>query len=285
MRHPFLALQFERGRRPREFEEAAGRTSTRTYQVGKDKYRRAHRHALRSVAGSPDVPLYQPTRRRRAQGLLPVFAPWTRRCNNGKGAIFMKQAAYCLFETPLGACGIAWKEQEASRIPPVVTFFQLPEATRNVTDTRIAGSSGGRKARVPPPRIAGIIKKVQKHLHGDVQDFLDIVVDLDGAGPFARQVYEAVRKIPAGRTMSYGELAKAMNRPAAARAVGQALGRNPIPLLIPCHRVLAAGGMAGGFSAPGGVETKARLLAIEGAPIGPPATIKSKRDLLRAAGQ
>ena len=182
----------------------------------------------------------------------------------------MKQAAYCLFETPLGACGIAWNEQETSRTPPVVTFFRLPEATRSVTDTRIAGSSGGRKARVPPPHIAGIIKRVQKHLHGDAQDFLDIVVDVGGAGPFARQVYEAVRKIPPGRTRSYGELATDMNRPAASRAVGQALGRNPIPLLIPCHRVLASGGKPGGFSAHGGVETKAKLLEIEGAAIGRP---------------
>ena len=177
----------------------------------------------------------------------------------------MKQAAYCLFETPLGACGIAWKERGTSRIPPAVTFFQLPETTRSLTDTRIAESSGGRKARVLPPGIAAIIKKVQKHLHGDVQDFLDIVVDLGGAGPFARQVYEVVRKIPAGRTVTYGGLAKGMNRPTAARAVGQALGMNPIPLIIPCHRVLAANGKAGGFSAPGGVETKARMLAIEGA--------------------
>ena len=179
----------------------------------------------------------------------------------------MKQAAYCLFETPLGACGIAWNEQETSRTPPVVTFFRLPEATRSVTDTRIAGSSGGRKARVPPPHIAGIIKRVQKHLHGDAQDFRDIVVDVGGAGPFARQVYEAVRKIPPGRTRSYGELAADMNRPAASRAVGQALGRNPIPLLIPCHRVLASGRKPGGFSAHGGVETKAKLLEIEGAAI------------------
>lgn len=182
----------------------------------------------------------------------------------------MEQAAYCLFETPLGACGIAWKAQEASRIPPVVTFFQLPEATRSLTDARIAGNSGGRKARVPPPHIAGIIKRVRKHLNGEVQDFLDIDVDLDRLAPFARQVYETVRKIPPGRTRSYGELAAEMNRPAAARAVGQALGRNSIPLLIPCHRVLASGGKPGGFSAHGGVETKARLLEIEGAATGRP---------------
>ncbi len=176
----------------------------------------------------------------------------------------MKQSAYCLFETPLGACGIAWKAQESSRTPPVVTFFQLPEATRRLTDTRIAGSSGGRKARVPPPRIAGIIRKVQRHLRGDVQDFRDIVVDLDAMGPFARQVYDAVRNIPAGRTKSYGGLAMDMNRPTASRAVGQALGRNPIPLIIPCHRVLAGSKDLRGFSAHGGVETKAKLLEIEG---------------------
>jgi len=180
----------------------------------------------------------------------------------------MDQSAYCLFETPLGACGIAWKEQGTSHTPPAVTFFQLPEATRSLTDARIAGSSGGRKARVPPPRIAGIIRKVQRHLRGDVQDFLDTVVDLDGAGPFARQVYETARKIPPGRTMSYGELATEMSRPTAARAVGQALGRNPIPLIIPCHRVLASGRKPGGFSAYGGVTTKARMLEIEGATTG-----------------
>ncbi len=182
----------------------------------------------------------------------------------------MEHAAYCLFETPLGACGIAWKARETSGAPPAVTFFQLPEATRDLTDRRIAGRSGGRKAPVPPPHIAGIIKRVQKHLRGEAQDFQDIAVDLDPSGPFARQVYETVRRIPPGRTRSYGELAAEMNRPAAARAVGQALGRNSIPLLIPCHRVLARGGKPGGFSAHGGVETKSKLLEIEGAAIGRP---------------
>lgn len=197
----------------------------------------------------------------------------------------MKQTAYCLFETPLGTCGIAWIRSDSSDGQPVVTFFQLPDAMKKLTEKRIAGSTHGCRTSAPPPRIAGIIKKVQMHLRGDAQDFRDIAVDLDGTGLFTQQVYGAARKILAGRTVTYGEIAKAMNRPAAARAVGQALGRNPVPLIIPCHRVLAAGGKAGGFSAPGGVETKARMLAIEGAMIGPPATIKSKRDLLRAAGQ
>jgi hypothetical protein len=103
----------------------------------------------------------------------------------------MKQDAYALFETPLGACGIAWKEPETSRLQPVVTRFQLPEATRSSTERRIAERSGGRKACLMPPGIARIIKRIQKHLHGDMQDFQDIIIDLDGAAPFARQVYEA----------------------------------------------------------------------------------------------
>ena len=90
-------------------------------------------------------------------------------------------------------------------------------------------------------------------------------MDLDGVGPFVRRVCEAAREIPVGQTVTYADLAKALGRPAAVRAVGRALGRNPIPLIIPCHRVLAAGGKPGGFSAYGGRVTKARLLAIEGA--------------------
>jgi methylated-DNA-[protein]-cysteine S-methyltransferase len=152
-----------------------------------------------------------------------------------------------------------------------------------MTKSRIARNSGGRMSSAPPPRIVEVIEKVRKHLQGGLQDFRDITIDLDGAGPFARQVYEAARRIPAGQTRTYGELAKALDRPAAARAVGQALARNPIGLIIPCHRVLAAGGKPGGFSAHGGRATKARMLAIEGVTFGPPPTIKSQRDLRRAA--
>ena len=195
----------------------------------------------------------------------------------------MEKSSFCLFETPMGHCGIAWKETGTAPSSPVVTFIQLPEATRGLTEKRIAGRSRGRKARLIPAVIVGIIKKIQKHLHGELQDFQDIDLDLDGVGPFARQVYEGARKIPAGRTMTYGALATDLDRPTAPRAVGQALGKNPVPLIIPCHRVLSSGKMPGGFSAHGGVTTKARLLAIEGATLGTPATLKSKRDLLRAA--
>jgi methylated-DNA-[protein]-cysteine S-methyltransferase len=174
----------------------------------------------------------------------------------------MKPGAYCLFETPLGSCAIAWSEGENSSA--AVTFLQLPEATTKRTEARIARHAGTCAASAPPRQIAAVIQRVSRHLQGDVQDFRDVAVDLDGAGPFARQVYEAARLIPAGQTTTYGELARAVSRPAAARAVGQALGRNPVALIIPCHRVLAAGGRPGGFSAHGGLTTKARLLALEG---------------------
>ena len=196
-----------------------------------------------------------------------TLVPRCRSCiiPSGAEAIPMKQVAYCLFETPLGSCGIAWSERGNSRAAPAVTLLQLPEATTIMTESRIARSSGARKSSAPPPPIAEVIEKVCRHLQGEVQDFRDITVDLDGAAPFARQVYEAAREIPAGQTRTYGQLAEALHRPAAARAVGQILARNPIPLIIPCHRVLAAGGKPGGFSAHGGRTTKARLLAIEGA--------------------
>ena len=88
---------------------------------------------------------------------------------------------------------------------------------------------------------------------------------MDGVPEFHRRVYEAARAIPPGNTLSYGDIAKRVGAPGAARAVGQALGRNPFPIVVPCHRVLAAGGKIGGFSAQGGVATKRRMLAIEGA--------------------
>ena len=179
-----------------------------------------------------------------------------------------KPIAYSLFDTALGCCGIAWSEGAST--PPAVTFLQLPEATAKLTEARIARTSGARKSSAPPPPIAEVIEKVRKHLQGELQDFRWVAVDLDGVGHFAQQVYEATREIPAGETRTYGELAKTFQPRPAARAVGQALGRNPIPLIIPCHRVLAAGGKLRGFSAFGGVATKARLLEIEGAPLGSP---------------
>lgn len=171
----------------------------------------------------------------------------------------MKNIAYCLFETQLGWCGIAWHEPEGT-----VVLLELPEASPALTEEKIVQNCGAQKAGELPRIIADLINKIGRHLRGDIQDFRDIAVDVENRGLFAQQVYTAARAIPAGQAMTYGELAKAINRPKACRAVGQALGRNPVPLIIPCHRVLAAGHKLGGFSAYGGLATKARLLALEG---------------------
>ena len=177
----------------------------------------------------------------------------------------MKQVAYSLFETPLGWCGIAWNEGPTSGAGYAVTLFQLPEATMELTESRIARNSGAAKSSNVPLQVNNICKRVCNHLNGVLQDFRDIPVDLDEVGPFVRRVCEAARKIPVGQTVTYADLANALGRPSLARAVGRALGRNPIPLIIPCHRVMAAHGKPGGFSAFGGRVTKAKLLAIEGA--------------------
>ena len=179
----------------------------------------------------------------------------------------MKKTAYCLFETPLGACGIAWRETADSSLQTVVTAVQLPEATPQATGSRIARKAGSHQRSAPPPEIAAIIEKIRKHLDGEVQDFRGIALDLENVEPFFRQVYEATRQIPPGQTRTYGEIAKAVGQPAAAQEVGQAMAKNPVPIIVPCHRVAAAGGKLGGFSAAGGPATKAKLLALEGAPV------------------
>jgi methylated-DNA-[protein]-cysteine S-methyltransferase len=176
----------------------------------------------------------------------------------------MTSGAYCLFETELGTCGIAWREADDPVAPPVVTLFQLPEGTADRTAARLVRRSGATQAATPPPAIAAVVERVRRHLEGELQDFRDVPVAVDGAGTFARKVYEALRQVPAGQTTTYGELARKAGRPGAARAVGQAMRQNNVALIIPCHRVLAAGGKPGGFSAHGGCNTKARMLAIEG---------------------
>ena len=134
-----------------------------------------------------------------------------------------------------------------------------------MTESRIVGKSGASKSDSPPRAIAEIIERVCRHFDGEIQDFSDIDLDLEESPTFARRVYKAARKIPIGQTRTYGQIAKAAGSPGAARAVGQALGQNPIALIVPCHRVLAAGGKTGGFSAHGGCATKARMLELEGA--------------------
>lgn len=166
---------------------------------------------------------------------------------------------YIVFGTVIGTCALAWTTTE-SRTP--VTLFQLPEATEDATRCRIS-KSGAHQCDAPPAEIRALISRIGAHLEGQLSDFKDVEVDLSNVPSFARSVYMATLQIPPGQTRTYGQIAHQLGQPNAARAVGQALGNNPIPLIVPCHRVVAAASKGGGFSAHGGLKTKARLLAIE----------------------
>ncbi|MDD5051253.1 MAG: methylated-DNA--[protein]-cysteine S-methyltransferase [Sulfuricurvum sp.] len=195
----------------------------------------------------------------------------------------MNPTEFSLFDTAIGKCGIIWKDPDHAKGDQHVIGFQLPEATEQLTEARIVERWKANRARIIPMWIDDIIKRVKLHFKGKNQDFCDIKLDLDGIGSFAKQIYDTARAIPSGQTMSYGQLAEAAGHSGAARAVGLAMSKNPIPLIIPCHRVLAASSKPGGFSAHGGLATKIKMLDIEGATFGSPATIKSMRDLKRAA--
>jgi methylated-DNA-[protein]-cysteine S-methyltransferase len=164
---------------------------------------------------------------------------------------------YCLFDTAIGAVGVAWSADGITRL-------QLPEANRSATQHRLRGRSASTAESQPPPKIVRVIDVVQHYMAGQRIDFSGIVLDLTGVGPFHRSTYEALRRVGWGETTTYGALARQTGDPGASRAVGQAMGRNPIPVIIPCHRVLASGGKPGGFSAFGGTVTKQRLLELEG---------------------
>ena len=176
---------------------------------------------------------------------------------------------YCLFDSPISPCAIAWREAE---VGCAVTHLVLPESTPELTEERIARHAGARRAD-PPAAIAALIARICAHLRGELDGLLDVPVDLSSANEFDRLVYDAARRIPPGETRTYGDiagviassvqsLASTLKLPVS-RSVGQALARNPIPIIIPCHRVLAANGRLGGFSAPGALRTKVRLLEIE----------------------
>jgi O-6-methylguanine DNA methyltransferase len=167
----------------------------------------------------------------------------------------MTPLRYHRFDSTLGRCGIAWTDLGVAR-------FQLPEPD----DERAVASleRRGAVAAEPTAEIAATVRDAARHFGGDLRDFSAVPLDLSGVADFARRVYAAARRIPAGRTATYGEIAAEIGAPGEARVVGQALGANPIPLIVPCHRVVAASGGIGGFSAPGGALTKTRLLALEG---------------------
>src|ERR1044072_2589823 len=167
---------------------------------------------------------------------------------------------YHVFETKLGFAAIAWGEKG-------ITRFRLPFPDRASAEAQFKGKA---TAQELPPSVAAVVDQAVRYFAGEQIDFSPIELDLSGVDPFRRPIYDALRKVKFGETVTYGELAKrsGVTVPQAAQEVGVAMARNPVPLIIPCHRVLAAGGKLGGFSAPGRTVAKERMLALEGVFIG-----------------
>jgi methylated-DNA-[protein]-cysteine S-methyltransferase len=172
----------------------------------------------------------------------------------------MTDQHFTLFDTAIGICGIEWGTRG-------INGLQLPMGSEEKTRARIRQRHGDIEPAEPTAEVQRAIARIVELLAGKPDDLLDIPLDLDGVPEFNRGVYDIARSIPPGQTMTYGEIAKKLGGVELSRDVGQALGRNPCPIVVPCHRVLAAGNKPGGFSARGGVETKLKMLAIEGAPV------------------
>jgi O-6-methylguanine DNA methyltransferase len=168
----------------------------------------------------------------------------------------MAEYEFALFDTPIGRCAIVWSERG-------VASLQLPEGKEQATRARLALRFPGATVGAPPPAVRDALTQIDALLHGKTSDLARIELDMSSVPPFHQRVYAAARAITPGQTRSYGELAKELGAPGSARAVGQALGKNPFAIIVPCHRVLAANGRMGGFSANGGITTKLRLLGME----------------------
>ena len=166
---------------------------------------------------------------------------------------------HCLiFETAGGFCGIAWNDLG-------ITRFQLPARTAEAAERGLLRRVPGAASGTPTPEVAETVAAVKRYFDCEAVDFSSVRLDLAGQDEFFQRIYAATRRVGWGHTTTYGTLAKELGAgPEAARDVGQAMAKNPVPLLIPCHRVLAAGGKVGGFSAPGGSATKIRMLELEG---------------------
>ena len=171
--------------------------------------------------------------------------------------------SFTLFDTAIGCCGIVWSARGISGV-------QLPEKTEQATRSRVQRRHPAARETMPPPDVQHVIDDICVLLRGEPAQLSGITLDDGGVPEFNRRVYDIARSIPPGATLSYGELAERLGDRTLAREVAQALSQNPFPIIVPCHRVLAAGGKMGGFSGPGGVRTKLRLLSIEGARYGEP---------------
>ena len=170
----------------------------------------------------------------------------------------MTNQHYALFDTPIGICGIEWGANGINGV-------QLPMGSEDKARARIRQRHGDIAEAEPAAEVKAAIGRLVDLLAGKPDDLLDIPLDLEGVPEFNRGVYDIARRIPPGKTLTYGDIAKKLGGVELSRDVGQALGHNPCPIVVPCHRVLAAGNKPGGFSANGGVVTKLKMLAIEGA--------------------
>jgi methylated-DNA-[protein]-cysteine S-methyltransferase len=175
----------------------------------------------------------------------------------------MTEQNFALFDTAIGRCGIAWNARGLIGV-------QLPHADEAATRRRMRQRYPNGQEAPAPADVQRAIDGVVALLNGEPRDLQDIAIDDTQIPDFNRKVYAIVRQVPPGQTITYGEIAERLGDKLLARDVGQAMGENPTPIIMPCHRVLAAGGKMGGFSAVGGVVTKLRLLTIEGAQPGGP---------------
>ncbi|MBX3576589.1 MAG: methylated-DNA--[protein]-cysteine S-methyltransferase [Rhizobiaceae bacterium] len=170
---------------------------------------------------------------------------------------------YHVFETVRGFMAVGWSDRGLTRVC-------LAERDRGSVERRCLRFDPGAAAQTPPPAIAAVVDLLRRYVAGEPVDFSSAPTDLAGIDSFRLAIYEAARQLGYGETVTYGELARRAGHDGLARETGAALGANPLPIVIPCHRILAAGNRIGGFSAPGGSVTKAGMLAMEGVRVGPP---------------
>lgn len=173
-----------------------------------------------------------------------------------------------IFESALGWMGIAWRAD-------AITRLCTPQSSKAAIETRLSRYGSPADSGALPPSIITAIDLLKRYAAGETVDFSAVAVDLGDVDAFRLAIYDAARKLGFGETTTYGGLATAAGHPGMAQQTGQALGQNPVPIIVPCHRILAAGGKIGGFSAPGGSRTKEILLSLEGVHLGPPPPAQS----------
>ena len=165
--------------------------------------------------------------------------------------------AYTIFDTAIGRCGIAWSEAG-------IVGVQLPEAREIETRKRLFQLYPDSREMRPPPNAEAAIEGIVALLRGESGDLSDVILDMAGIHIFNQRVYEVTRRIPRGDTVTYNDISTRMGTSSAVRSVAQALARNPFVIIVPCHRVLEAGGYPDKISPHGGLISKRRLLSIEG---------------------